>query len=799
MSILSPTPRRYLNTAILALLCSAPACAADPALNAVPYVSTYYIQPKVNAGQDAVINYYVTDAAQKEYMRDDRSETFTVDYWVNGVKSTLPGIKAGDNSLTLPALPPGKILFALQTTDAQGRKSHRLYQEFLVVKPADEAIPKDKVVTPDLTKFGIYNDNTHPVETSKGLTDMLKWASENGYCKVVLPKGTYRLDEKSTVQMATRLTLDMNGSIFKLNPNALDKAMMFEMFNCYDSHVINGTFEGDLKEHDYKNAPNNSEWLCAINLGQDTQYCSYENVKIVDITGYGSCTGLGGAGTRTYSAAQPKAVGNFVPGDINTRGEVVPSDARATSEKPVEITPFLDSTGFFQLGPYLGYQGNPAGNWVYKASFYDAGQKYLESIEGYMYRRLYPPKAAKFARFTLFSTATPNNLNLFNFRPPYNCAFINVHHENVRCVGMVPSGFNNLLVEGNTFENCGSSSARCAFDAEDGWDCMQDLTFRNNTFGKNPNNEFLTCAGHNFVMENNVMKVYMWDRTKSAVFRNNTIKEAGFLLGTFNRSGHHRIYGNTFNGPVSLNTQAVAPDREFCIRDNVITANVNVRVEKKEATNAGYYYKCKISGGSLNGKFVGCDIKGTKNTGGTFEIYDSNLENCYLKTSGYKLQSKIAGSTVKNSQIITMGGTMTLEKNKLIETDCTAIGDWSDGHEYILTSNTVQTSLDHLISIGNSYNRVVLENNTVDSTNPKFSAVQLINPSNEKLTNQIIAGNGNTFNGKGGTLLNLNRLPNPACTLKAYLSDNILNGLSEFSQNIATAPNVKILQEKPAL
>jgi hypothetical protein len=763
--------------------------------NAVPYISTYYIQPKVQAAQPMSINYYVTSFDQKEYLYDDRSETFTVDYWVNGTKATLQNVKAGDNSIHLKPLPVGKVLFALQATDKQGRKSHRLYQEILVVDPKGDVIPNDKVLHPDLKKFEIYSDDTHPVETTKGLTAMLKWASENGYRKVVLPTGRYRLDENSTVQMATNLTLDMNGSTFKLNPNALDKAMMFEMVNCFDSHVINGTFEGDLKEHDFKNAPHNSEWLCAVNLGQGTEYCSFENVKIVDVTGYGTNTGIGGAGTRQYSYDYPKDAGEFTPGDVDAEGRVTPSTERTISADLVDIAKFVKSYGFIQLGVYLGYQGNPAGNWVYRASFYDADKKFLDTIEGYMYRRLYPPKNAAFARFTLLSTATPKNLAIFNFRPPYNCSFINVYHENVRCVGMVPSGFNNLLVEGNTFENCGFAAARCAFDAEDGWDLMQDLTFRNNVFGKNPGNEFLTCAGHNFVMENNTMKVHMWDRTKGAVFRNNTLKSANFLLGTRNRSGYPRIAHNTFDGPVNMDIQTKTPDCEYAIRDSACKNGVGLRIDKDVKPNV-FYFHCKITGGSINAKVVDCDIKDVQNAAGTFEITKSTIENSSLKVSGYRALAKVAGCTIKNSHLITQGGTLVVENNKLVDTDCNSIADWSDGHEWVITGNTTNTSLDHLVSIGNSYKQVELRGNTINSTNPKFSVVLLSNPVKENLTNQAIILTDNTFRAPGGTVLNLSRLPNVACTLTVNAFNNIYDGIAKFSNNIAGTPNIKINRDK---
>ncbi|MEO6907787.1 MAG: hypothetical protein ABI210_07845 [Abditibacteriaceae bacterium] len=757
-----------------ALPISAEAAAARVAnaINEVPYLSTYYVTPKVNVGQNVVINYYVTDFDQKEYVKDDHSETFTIEYWVNGAKSTLQNVKAGDNSITLKSIPKGEVLFALQATDKQGRKTDRLFQEFRMVDPAEAKIPKDKILTPDLKKFNIYNDDTHPVETTAGLTALLKSASDGGYKKVILPQGRYRLDEKSTIQMVSNLTLDMNGSTFKLNPNALGKAMMLEMFHCEDSHVINGTFEGDLKEHDFKNAPNESEFLNAINMGQDCKYCSFEDIKIVDITGYGSSTGIGGNGTGSY-ATSVLGVGTFALGDINAKGEAIPSAVRTTSEKPVDVSAFIDPYGFFQLGEYLGYQGWPPRNGVYKAHFYDADQKYLETIEGNAYRRLYVPKNAKFARFTIYSTVTPTELCLFNFRPPYNCAFIKVHHENIRCVGMVPSGFSNLLVDGNTFENCGMELARCAFDAEDGWMNMQDLTFRNNVFGTNPNQEFLTVAGRNFVMENNTMKAFMYDGTGSAVFRGNTIKSAVLKFGDRVRGGWPRISGNTFEGEVILETQPNPPNSEVVARDNICKGGVST-IAPEGGTIAAYFYKCKITGGNVNAKLVQCDLKDTKGDGGNFEIYDSTLDNCELKSTSDKLQSTVEGCSMKDSHLYAQGGAL-----------------------LSLTHNKIVTSLDHLISAGNSFKHIALDGNTVTSTNPAFSGVLLNDPTDAKLTELVVSVVGSTFNAKGGTVLNLKALPAPACTLTAYFSGNTYHGIDEISKNALNAPNVKIVRSKP--
>lgn len=778
----------------------------DP-INRVPYIATYYITPKTNTGKDILINYYVTDYEHKEYMHDDYSERFVIDYWVNGKKQTVKDVKAGDNSITLKPLPKGKVLLALQATDKEGRKSHRLYQEFLVVDPKEEVIPENKIYHPDLKKFNIYNDDTHPVETTAGLTAMLKWAHENGYRKVLLPQGRYRLDENNTVQMATNLTLDMNGSTFKLNPSKLDRAMMLEMYQCVDSHVINGTFEGDLKEREHL-TPKDGEWVSGVKLAQGSQYCSFRDVTVIDMMGHGTDTGMGGAGTRTYSAAGVKAAGNFVPGDIDTQGKLIASTARATTDKPLDISKFVETTGFLQFGLYLGYQGNPTGSWIYKASFYDADQKFLESIEGYMYRHLHPPKEAKFVRFTVYSSTSPENLadytkrlRVFNIPMPSNCAFINVQHKNIRCVGMCPSGFNNLLAEGCIFDNCGWAKGKCAFDSEDGWDMMQDLTFRNNIFGKNPNNDFLTADGHNFVMEGNTMKVYMYDRTRGSVYRNNTIKSAGFLYGSRQRSGYSRIHNNVIKGNTRLMTRtsdnfARRPDCEFCIRDNDLQGDVTAAPQKGATVSVAYLYKCKSSGENFNAKAVKCDISNVKNHGGAYAIYDSNIENCFLRVSAPDSHSVIEGSTIKNSEMNALRGAITLKNNTMSECACVTTSSWVKEDAFVLIGNTIETSKEALVSVGNSYKQVILIDNVITSTNPKFTAVRLVNPIKEDLTTQVVGLTGNTFNAKGGLALDVLRMPNPSCTLTVYLLDNKYNGIEEINQKATTAPNIKIARQK---
>ena len=83
-----------INTASISL--------EDINLNEVPYISTYYIKPKVSPNEDIIINYYVTDYYHKEYAEEDTSETFTITVKIDGQKDIIKkNVKAGDNSINI--------------------------------------------------------------------------------------------------------------------------------------------------------------------------------------------------------------------------------------------------------------------------------------------------------------------------------------------------------------------------------------------------------------------------------------------------------------------------------------------------------------------------------------------------------------------------------------------------------------------------------------------------------------------------------------------------------------------------
>ena len=412
------------------------------------------------------------------------------------------------------------------------------------------------VYASDYDKDKVLEEATN---TRTGLQQLLDDKHAEGYNKLTLLPGKYRIDHQKQIYIPTNFTLNMNGATFKLNQFTGDHALMININNTINSHVINGTLEGDYFSHDYANSPNNSEWPLGVTIGGEAKYSSFEDMTIKDITGYGSGNGIETSrdGSLYYTYISPRGIGdNFKLGDIDRNtGLDIESTTRTTCGYQ-DISGYSD-IGYLSVSIYLGYQGNPCGTWNLICHFYDENKKYIKSVDAYQYRRVGVPLNAKYMRVTILNEAYPNNLSIQYFRLPTHCSFKNVKYENCRCVGMAPAAMKDILVENCEFTNCGQSAAKCALDAEDGWDSMQDVTFKSLKFNANPINDFLTCAGHNFIIDGQQSgKAYIWERTRGLVVKNCknldlTIQSGG--KDTIVRHGVYRVFNNEFNSAATAN------------------------------------------------------------------------------------------------------------------------------------------------------------------------------------------------------------------------------------------------------
>lgn len=534
------------------------------------------------------------------------------------------------------------------------------------------------VYASDYDKDKVLEESTN---TRKGLQQLLDDKKAAGYNKLTLLPGTYRIDHQKQIYIPTNFTLNMNGATLKQNQFTGASSLMIEINNTINSHVINGIIEGDYFSHDYTNSTNNSEWINGVSIGGESKYSSFENLNIKNITGYGSTNGLSNSrdGSLSYTYIYPKGIGsNFKIGDIDRNtGLDLESTTRTTSDY-IDISGYSD-VGYISVSIYLGYQGNPCGTWNLICHFYDENKKYLKSIDSYQYRRISVPLNAKYMRITILNEAYPTNLSIQYFRIPTHCSFKNVKYENCRCVGMAPAAMKDMLVENCEFTNCGQSGAKCALDAEDGWDSMQDVTFKSLKFNANPNNYFLTCAGHNFIVDGQQNGIiYMWERTKSSIIRNCinvklSIQSGG--LENIIRHGIYRIYDNKFTGgsgaknliknctSYDLISGNIINSTLTGISDNSLYKNCNISIKKtfynylskislidciiKADSNLTERYKLSFNGGHLDSYiFNNCKFYGKSILANHSNFYSSKFIDCYFE------DTSIAPNVLANSNDI---------------------------------------------------------------------------------------------------------------------------------------------------
>lgn len=395
--------------------------------------------------------------------------------------------------------------------------------------------------------------------TTAGIQKLLDEKAAAGFRKVVMLPGTYRITWTNSVFVPDRMTLDLGTAVLKQNGFTGANSAIVRLSSVYDAHLTGGTLEGDYWEHDYKGSPNNSEWPAGFEIGGDSWYCSVDGVKVVDITGYGGQNGIC-KDSRGGHAFIYERLPAFSKGSLNPRdGSVDENDEfRYTSDfKDIRKIKEEKKRSRFQISKYLGYQGRRTRSWQMTVAWYDADRNFIYAETAWQYREMWIPEKAAFLRVSIeeesLEAADKTDMVITAMRYPINCAVRNNRFEHCRCVGYAASAMKNMLFEGNFFTTSGESAAHCAFDAEDGWDQMQDVYFLGNVFRNNPrNNSILTCAGHNFILEKNDGDIHFWGRTHSPCVRGNKVGQGTYRCDSRLRSGYGRFYGNTYSQGFSL-------------------------------------------------------------------------------------------------------------------------------------------------------------------------------------------------------------------------------------------------------
>ena len=430
--------------------------------------------------------------------------------------------------------------------DAKGERHHDTWRNAKVLYGAEYSHEKQAAIA---------------AANTAGLQKLIDEKKAAGYRKVVLLKRKYRIVHEPSIMVPTEFTLDLGQATVRLDRFAGAGCYMFRIKDAYDSHLVNGTVEGDYYEHDYANSPNKAEWVDGVGIEGDSHYSSVENLTVTHITGYASTIGMSGEATYPNCKVGVGMMGKPTDGGLDLRtGEVVPAVGRYTGA-------FVDISNFgtnklcvsHRLDPIRGLESR---SWYMPVAFYDGDKKFISGEVSFLYRPLVIPKGAKFARVSV-ETATQLDarrcdLSLQFFRTPSLCAFRHNRFYLNRSTSHVPFVCREVITEENVFEHSGETLTHCAIDAEDGWEGLHDLYLRRNRFVNIPNAAMILNAGQNLVVDENVGSLSVRARVVSPCVRSNDCTSVNMLCGTtkgcagHEHTMHARLIGNTIRNRLTL-------------------------------------------------------------------------------------------------------------------------------------------------------------------------------------------------------------------------------------------------------
>lgn len=514
----------------------------------LPYVNREFYEHTFLPNEDVLIGFYVDDN-EESYYKSEIKSVYKLVMYDNHEVIKVDYIYPGSQQMNFGKLAEGEHILSYEVQDIYGRKSFRDYFEI-------------RVKTPIVKSEYIIADSEIPSNSdSIGWLNQLILDLDESYNYLTLPTGTYKMKYGETLILKDNLTLNLNGSEIVLEDGQVgDRNLQIDIKQCYDAHVINGTIVGDRVTHDYENSPNNSEWVNGIGIEGRSKYSSYENIEVRDITGYGSIEGF--AGDRS---------GEGYCWSITGFQKNWNEDTKCTESDFIDLTKFkVEGCEFIQVGLYLGYQGRPDSTWYFEIEMYNENKELVDKFNGYYYRKIFIPKEVKYCKIYSIVGAEGmyTNTQIFAFKTPVNCEFKNVRHVDCRCVGCAPTSMESLRMIDCYFTRCGSNAAKCAFDSEDGWDMMHDFYMAKCNFHDNPNNDWLTCAGHNFLIENNEYNggIHIWTRAEGMVVRNNKIKY--IKEGNNKESKHYKIYNNEATETITSTKCTIKNCKAVAINNN---------------------------------------------------------------------------------------------------------------------------------------------------------------------------------------------------------------------------------------
>ncbi|URT70205.1 right-handed parallel beta-helix repeat-containing protein [Cytobacillus firmus] len=422
----------------------------------------------------------------------------------------------------------------------------------------------------ELSRWGVKNNGTDAINTSKGINEAFIWAAGQNYSEVVLPKGTYLISKDEALRPQSFTTINLNGSTLKMETNGSSGYILIAIERGKEHiRITNGILEGDRDTHDYHTNPGTHEHGFGILIRYSNNNITIDNLDIHSMTGDAisvQCgTGyVGDPGSNHWSFLDN---GGYVQGGINNDGTFNTNTNRIRSATKIDVTvPSMINNGraFVFGGNDFGVIGDPVTASIIDVAFYASDNTFIQLKSTTFFERIPIPEGANYAYMSLRQSVVPPYTSLTvrwqDFPRNVHIDRCNLHHN--RRLGVMLSGqdvhLKNCTIHDNGTINNGvaGTGPNSGLDIEDGGGLNQHIFIENNNFYNNLNWSLILVYGKHIRIKNNTFH----DRPIVNMVGTSKIEIAG---NTFISSGAFLYAETLFTNNILFNSQLIIGEPEW--------------------------------------------------------------------------------------------------------------------------------------------------------------------------------------------------------------------------------------------
>lgn len=325
-----------------------------------------------------------------------------------------------------------------------------------------------------------------------GFNSAISYAKDNVLTQIIVPKGVYSfcytnlkggsepyLMTNTSIKLFNNQTLDLNDSTFEImydsvNKNPYDKSpettpawklsgVLIELFNCYNTHVINGIITGEIPNRSFSDgmagfaSEKGMENTYGVYIQDGSSHCSVQNLDVSMFMGDGIIIGaypsrlgnwyISGSGTIAY------------PGYADVTGVIIQKDGAYISKKfPV----IKDDYNVIQMRTGGGYTRIPIiSNGTFEYLFYNSSNVLITRKKAIYLQKVTIPYSTSYVRIQFTNEVVglgSLDIKYSISRPQCNHIKISncIIHDNHR--GGISGGADFTLIEHNVIFHNGMDS-----------------------------------------------------------------------------------------------------------------------------------------------------------------------------------------------------------------------------------------------------------------------------------------------------------------------------------------------------